>query len=210
MPTASTAPARAGRREPRQCLPDACPHCRGRLVETGTADQFQTEIPRTPLVQQFRVHIWCCESCGKRTQGRHPLQTSDALGAAASQIGPDAQAAAAVLHTQMGLSHGKVAFLFQTLFGIKLARGASTRIDLLAAARLEPRMRSARPRLMINSESRMPTSSVFPMPTPSKMPTLGRSAAVRHRSSLRRTGAARRPHHRHAQGSEETVRVVSR
>src|SRR3954469_21254605 len=26
--------------------PDACPHCRGRLVETGTADQFQTEIPR--------------------------------------------------------------------------------------------------------------------------------------------------------------------
>ena len=26
-------------------LPDACPHCRGRLVETDTADQFQTEIP---------------------------------------------------------------------------------------------------------------------------------------------------------------------
>jgi transposase len=75
-------------------LPDACPHCRGRLVETGTAEQFQTEIPRTPLVRKFRVHIGRCDSCGKRTQGRHPLQTSDALGAAASQIGPDAQAAA--------------------------------------------------------------------------------------------------------------------
>src|SRR5262245_17724685 len=58
-------------------LPDACPHCRGRLVETGAADQFQTDIPRTPLVRKFRVHIGQCESCGKRTQGRHPLQTSD-------------------------------------------------------------------------------------------------------------------------------------
>src|SRR5918995_1423662 len=85
------------------CLPDACPHCRGRLVETGTADQFQTDIPRKPLVRKFRVHIGHCETCGKRAQGRHPLQTSDALGAAVSQIGPDAQAAAAVLHTQMGL-----------------------------------------------------------------------------------------------------------
>src|SRR5678816_667703 len=81
-------------------LPDACPHCRGHLVETGTAYQFQTEIPRKPLVRKFRVHVGHCEACGKRTQGRHPLQTSDALGAAASQVGPDAQAAAALLHTQ--------------------------------------------------------------------------------------------------------------
>ena len=36
-------------------LPDACPHCRGHLVETGTADQFQTEIPRQPLIRKFRV-----------------------------------------------------------------------------------------------------------------------------------------------------------
>jgi transposase len=107
-------------------------------VETSTANQFQTDIPRKPLVRKFRVHLGHCESCGKRTQGRHPLQTSDALGAAASQVGPDAQAAAAVLHTQMGLSHGKVASVFQTLFGITLTRGASAQIDLRAAARLEP------------------------------------------------------------------------
>jgi transposase len=119
-------------------LPDECPHCRGRLVETGTADQFQTEIPRKPLIRKFRVHIGQCEACGKRTQGRHPLQTSDALGAAASKVGPDAQAAAALLHTRMGLSHGKVASVFQALFGIALTRGASAQIDLRAAARLEP------------------------------------------------------------------------
>jgi transposase len=119
-------------------LPAACPHCRGRLVETGTADQFQTDIPRTPLIRRFRVHIGHCESCGKRTQGRHPLQTSDALGAAASQVGPDAQAAAALLHTRAGLSHGKVAAVFDALFGIDLTRGAITQINLRAAARLEP------------------------------------------------------------------------
>jgi len=119
-------------------LPDTCPHCQGRLAETGTADQFQTEIPRQPLIRKFRVHIGHCEACGKRTQGRHPLQTSDALGAAASQIGPDAQAAATLLRTRMGLSHGKVASIFRALFGITLTRGASAQIGLRAATRLEP------------------------------------------------------------------------
>ncbi|QDU20463.1 IS66 family transposase [Urbifossiella limnaea] len=119
-------------------LPDACPHCPGRIVETGTADQFQTDIPRRPLVRKFRIHVGHCDTCGKRTQGRHPLQTSDALGAAASQVGPDAQAAAATLHTRMGLSHGKVAAVFDALFGITLTRGASAQINLRAATRLEP------------------------------------------------------------------------
>jgi len=66
------------------------------------------------------------------------LQTSDALGAAASQIGPDAQAAATILHTQAGLSHGKVASVFDALFGIKLTRGASAQINLRTATKLEP------------------------------------------------------------------------
>jgi transposase len=119
-------------------LPDACPDCHGRLVKTDVAQQYQTEIPRRPIVRQFNVHIGHCQRCGKRVQGRHPLQTSDALGAAASQIGPDAQAAATTLHTQMGLSHGKVAAVFDTLFGIDLTRGASAQINLRAATRLEP------------------------------------------------------------------------
>jgi transposase len=38
----------------------------------------------------------------------------------------------------MGLSHGKVASIFQTLFGIKLTRGASAQIGLRAATRSEP------------------------------------------------------------------------
>jgi transposase len=119
------------------CLPDECPHCHGHLMETEVAEQFQTEIPRKPLIRKFHVHIGRCNSCGKRVQGRHPLQTSDALGAAASQVGPDAQAAATILHTQMGLSYGKVSAVFDTLFSINLTRGAGAQINLRAATRLE-------------------------------------------------------------------------
>lgn len=119
-------------------LPDACPHCQGRLIETGITEQFQTDIPRRPIVRKFRIHVGHCDRCGRRTQGRHPLQTSDAVGAAASQIGADTQAAATLLHTQAGLSHGKVVAVFDTLFGINLSRGASAQIGLRAAARLEP------------------------------------------------------------------------
>lgn len=119
-------------------LPDACPHCQGRLVPTGLVEQFQTDIPRRPLVRKFRIHVGHCQGCGRRVQGRHPLQTSDALGAAQSQVGPDAQAAAVLLHTQAGLSHGKVAAVFATLFGIPLTRGASAQIGLRAACRLGP------------------------------------------------------------------------
>jgi transposase len=119
-------------------LPDACPRCGGSVRETGVAAQYQTEIPRRPLIRQFNVHVGCCRSCGRRVQGRHPLQTSDALGAAASQVGPDAQAAAALLNKTFGLSHIKVAAVFQALFGITLTRGASAQIVLRAADRLRP------------------------------------------------------------------------
>lgn len=121
-------------------LPEACPHCHGDIIESerDLEEQFQTEIPRKPIVRKFNVHVGWCACCGRRIQGRHPLQTSDALGAAASQIGPDAQAAAALLNKQAGLSHGKVVRVFDALFGIKLTRGASAQIILRAATRLKP------------------------------------------------------------------------
>ena len=58
--------------------PDTCPHGRGHLAETGTADPSQAGIPRRPRIRTFRIHVGHCETCGKRAQGRHPLQTSDA------------------------------------------------------------------------------------------------------------------------------------
>lgn len=119
-------------------LPEACPTCGGSVRETGVATQYQTEIPRRAIIRQFNVHVGSCCGCGRRVQGRHPLPTSDALGAAAAQLGPDAQAAVALLNKTFGLSHIKIATVFHGLFGISLTRGASVQIVLRAANRLEP------------------------------------------------------------------------
>src|SRR5262249_20518755 len=119
-------------------LPARCPDCGGSVRETGVATQYQTEIPRRPIIRQFHVHVGRCCGCGRRVQGRHPLQTSDALGAAAAQLGPDAQAAVGGLNKTFGLSHAKVAAVFGALFGITLTRGASAQIVLRAADRLGP------------------------------------------------------------------------
>lgn len=118
-------------------LPAVCPGCGGPIHETDVAAQFQTEIPRRPIIRQFNVHVGRCCDCGKRVQGRHPLQTSDALGACASQIGPDAQAAGVMLNKTAGLSHAKIAHVFDSLFGSKLTRGASVQIMLRASGRLQ-------------------------------------------------------------------------
>lgn len=119
-------------------LPNQCPDCGGALQETHIDQQYQVEIPRRPIHRQFNIHIGCCEQCRRRVQGRHPLQTSDALGAAAAQLGPDAQAAVVEFNKQAGMSHGKISRVFQTLFGIKLTRGGSTHVVLRAAKRCEP------------------------------------------------------------------------
>ena len=111
-------------------LPDQCPYCQGRIKENGAAKQFQIELPTQPIWRQFNIHIGICEECGARIQGRHRLQTSDALGAAASQLGPQAQAAIVWLNKRLGLSHGKIVDLFEQLFQIPLTRGGSAQVVL--------------------------------------------------------------------------------
>jgi transposase len=79
-------------------LPCACPHCQSveGFDEERVEEQYQTDIqPLEPVSRRFRVHVGRCRSCGRRVQGRHPLQTSDAPRAASVQIGPGALALAA-------------------------------------------------------------------------------------------------------------------
>jgi transposase len=125
-------------------LPERCPDCGGLLDETHVAQQFQVEIPRKPIHRQFNIHVGQCRHCQRRVQGRHPLQTSDALGAAAAQLGPDAQAAVVELNKQGGMSHGKVTRCLDSLFGIRLSRGGSVHTVLRAADRCEPVYESIR------------------------------------------------------------------
>jgi transposase len=119
-------------------LPEQCPDCGGDVVEDHLDQQFQTEIPRQPIRREFKIHCGHCEQCGKRLRGRHPLQTSDATGAAQSQLGGDAQAAIVYLNKRAGMSHGKIADTFDKLFGITLTRGACAQVVLRAGQVLQP------------------------------------------------------------------------
>jgi transposase len=120
-------------------LPDVCPHCGGPLQEDDDVDeQFQTDIPTEPVRRKFRIHKGCCKTCGRRLRGRHPLQTSDATGAAQSQIGPSAQAGIVYLNKRCGMSYGKISDYFREANGLVLKPSAATRIVLRAAARLQP------------------------------------------------------------------------
>lgn len=119
-------------------LPEHCPDCGGPVVEDHVDQQFQTEIPRQPIVREFKIHCGHCQKCGKHLRGRHPLQTSDATGAARSQLGGDAQAAIVYLNKRAGMSHGKIADTFDKFFGITLTRGACAGVVLRAGQILQP------------------------------------------------------------------------
>jgi len=119
-------------------LPAQCPHCGGDVVEDRLDQQFQTEIPRQPIVREITIHCGHCQNCGKHLRGRHPLQTSAATGAAQSQLGADAQAAVVYLNKHAGMSHGKIADAFDKVFGITLTRGACAQIVLRAGKKLQP------------------------------------------------------------------------
>jgi transposase len=119
-------------------LPPHCPDCGGDVVEDHLDQQFQTEIPRQPIVREFEIHCGHCSKCGKHLRGRHALQTSDATGAAQSQLGGDAQAAIVYLNKRAGMSHGKIADTFDKLYGITLTPGACAQVVMRAGKILQP------------------------------------------------------------------------
>lgn len=115
---------------------EPCP-CGGAILLEAVVQQYQTDIPRRPITRQFDIHVGRCCRCRRRVQGRHPLQTSNAVGCCASQLGPDAQAAIVHLNKNAGLSQEKIATVFQSLFGIPLTRGGACQVMLRAARRCQ-------------------------------------------------------------------------
>lgn len=120
-------------------LPCRCPKCGGAVVEEDVVEQFHTEVPPVePVVTQFNIHVGACQDCGQSVQGRHPQQTSDAIGAAASQIGPRAVALASQLQKDLGLSYGKVQRVFREVFNLEVSRGGLAQAIYRVASRVEP------------------------------------------------------------------------
>ena len=105
-------------------LPATCPDCGGTIQRTRVAPQYQEELPVVrPIVRRFDVHVGCCVACGRRVQGRHPLQTSDALGAANVHLGPRAVTLIVLLHKHIGVSFEKIALLLRDRFGLRVTPG---------------------------------------------------------------------------------------
>jgi transposase len=120
-------------------LPPACPHCAGAVRQQRIATQFQEELPvQRPLVRRFDIAIGACVQCHRRVQGRHPLQTSDALGAAAVQLGPQATAFAVLLNKRYGLAYGKIARLLRDRCGLSITPGGLVHALHRAARHAQP------------------------------------------------------------------------
>lgn len=120
-------------------LPARCPHCQGAVRRVRVATQYHEELPvQRPIVRAFHIAIGRCTQCRRRVQGRHPLQTSDALGAAAGQLGPQAVAFAVLLNKRVGLPFGKIVALLRDRFGLRVTRGGLVHAVHRAARQAHP------------------------------------------------------------------------
>jgi len=119
-------------------LPTCCPHCGGEVELERVAEQYQTDLPPgRPTTTRFKIGVGRCKSCRRRLQGRHPEQTSDALGAAGSGLGPLARSFAIFLHYSLGLSFAKSAALLGHL-GLAVTAGALPQIASSTSTALVP------------------------------------------------------------------------
>ena len=122
---------------PERCGRDGCG---GRVEPTGvTRSQWVSDLPPVePYVTRYDMGEGVCVDCGRVVWGRHAEQTSEAVGAAASQVGPRAVALAARLHHGYGLSHAKACQVLADFAGIGLTPGGLVAALHRTADRLVP------------------------------------------------------------------------
>jgi transposase len=100
--------------------------------------QYQEDIVRKTIVRPFDIEVGHCACCGRRIQGRHELRTSDALGAAGVQIGPEALSLATHLRKEMGLSDQRAARVLELGWGLEMSRSGICRAVLRVAHKAAP------------------------------------------------------------------------
>jgi transposase len=108
--------------------PPAHCDCGGDVEVERIEPQFQQEIVRKTIWRRFDIGIGHCKRCKKRVQGRDPRQTSDALGAAAVQLGPEALALAVQMNKGLAMPHADVAAVLQDGFHLQVNRSTICRV----------------------------------------------------------------------------------
>jgi transposase len=119
-----------------------CRHCHGRVRLWGTGRQYVLDLPEVrPYVTEFAVDYGYCVECGRRAQGRHPRQISDALEVGTVQVGAGVISFAAYLNKVGGLSYGKTAGVIEEMAGLRLSRSTYCRALMRLAWKAEPTYR---------------------------------------------------------------------
>src|SRR5579875_334745 len=109
-------------------LPEVCPACGedlGDVEPEKLLEQFQEELVTAVVHRRYLIAAGHCPACAASIRGRHPNQTSDAVGAAGVMLGSTAVSLAAWLHYGCGLSAAKVSRLYG-LLGLGVTPGGIT------------------------------------------------------------------------------------
>jgi transposase len=117
----------------------SCPDCETELVERDTVIQYQTDLPPiVPIVTQFKIETGYCPCCRQRHRGRHPEQTSDAIGAAGNTLGPVILTMGAELKHRLGVPYRKICDFFQSYCDLKVSPAALVRAEQRLADLAKP------------------------------------------------------------------------
>lgn len=118
---------------------DKCPMCDVDLYDHREVVQYQTDLPPiVPVVTQFNIETATCPCCRQRWQGRHPDQTSDAVGASGNTLGPVVLTMAAEMKHRLGVSYGKICDFLQTYCQFKACPAAFIRAEQRLAQLARP------------------------------------------------------------------------
>jgi transposase len=119
--------------------PLACEICNGPVHVAGEERQYQIDLPEIrPQTTEFVLQVCECTQCGHRMKGRHPRQTSQAVGAAGVQIGPGVISLATYLNKVGGMSYGKITALLEQVAGLKVERSTLCRALVRTASKAQP------------------------------------------------------------------------
>ncbi len=116
-----------------------CPCCGEPLSERQQHEQFEVDLPPVqPVVTRFVIESAYCAKCDRRFQGRHPEQTSDALGSANIHLGPRALAMAAEMKHRLGIPYAKICDIFENYLDINVVPATLCRAEQRLAAKAAP------------------------------------------------------------------------
>ncbi len=119
--------------------PSRCEVCQSPVHRMGQESQYQIDIPEIrPWTTEFILHYGECSRCGCRQSGRHPRQSSQAVGVAGVQIGPGVVSLATYLNKVGGLSYGKIAGLLEQMAGLRVSRSTLCWALLRTAKKAQP------------------------------------------------------------------------